>query len=123
MHCCKGIVFAFCLLYYRPVFNRPFIKTNKLKAIRDGVIDATIDHEGGFIQSKETVDVYSTSEPAAAFHKRITFCLNIHNDAIKALSFPDTQKESEEEEKERLKRQQEEKELASIIDQDDDDSY
>ncbi len=33
------------------------------KAIRDGGIDATIDHAGGFIQSKESVDVYSTQEP------------------------------------------------------------
>lgn len=25
----------------------------------------------------------------AAFHKRITFCLNVHNDAVKAMSYPD----------------------------------
>eukprot|EP01027_Heterolobosea_sp_BB2_P008338 GEZU01012372.1.p1 GENE.GEZU01012372.1~~GEZU01012372.1.p1 ORF type:complete len:200 (+),score=95.01 GEZU01012372.1:71-670(+) len=86
------------------------------KAIRDGVIDATIDHDGGFIQSKETIDVYSTNEPAAAFHKRTAFCWNIHNEAVKAMSFPETHKETEEEEKERLKRQREEKELQSILD-------
>ncbi|KAH3759586.1 26S proteasome non-ATPase regulatory subunit 3 [Pelomyxa schiedti] len=63
------------------------------KAIRDGVIDATIDHEGGFIQSKENLDIYSTQEPRNAFHQRITFCLNIHNEAVKAMRFaPDAHK-------------------------------
>src|SRR5689334_11056189 len=37
------------------------------KAIRDGVIDAVIDHENGYIQSKENADVYSTTEPQNAF--------------------------------------------------------
>ncbi|RKP36938.1 proteasome regulatory subunit C-terminal-domain-containing protein, partial [Dimargaris cristalligena] len=58
------------------------------KAIRDGVIDAVIDHEHGFIQSKEVVDVYSTSEPQTAFNQRIEFCLNLYNDSVKALRFP-----------------------------------
>ena len=52
------------------------------KAIRDNVIDATIDHENQYLKSKETVDIYSTQEPLEAFHKRINFCLNIHNDAV-----------------------------------------
>lgn len=58
------------------------------KAIRDGVIDATIDHEGGFVQSRENVDVYATSQPLDAFHKRIDFCLQLHNEAVKAMRFP-----------------------------------
>ncbi|KAJ3201251.1 26S proteasome non-ATPase regulatory subunit [Entophlyctis luteolus] len=62
------------------------------KAIRDGVIDAVIDHEQGFMKSKENPDIYSTSEPENAFHNRITFCLNIHNDSVKALRFPQTQR-------------------------------
>lgn len=33
------------------------------KAIRDGVIDAVIDHENGWIQSQDVVDVYATDEP------------------------------------------------------------
>ncbi|KAJ8306815.1 hypothetical protein KUTeg_014899 [Tegillarca granosa] len=53
------------------------------KAIRDGVIEATIDHEKGFVQSKETSDVYMTREPMAAFHQRISFCLDIHNHSVK----------------------------------------
>lgn len=58
------------------------------KAIRDGVIDATLDHEKGFMQSKEVVDIYSTNEPQSAFHQRINFCLNLHNESIKAMRFP-----------------------------------
>ncbi|KAI9310501.1 proteasome regulatory subunit C-terminal-domain-containing protein [Dichotomocladium elegans] len=58
------------------------------KAIRDGVIDATLDHNGGFMKSKEIVDIYSTNEPQNAFNSRITFCLNLHNDAVKAMRFP-----------------------------------
>ena len=54
-----------------------------LQAIRDGVIEATIDHEKGYVQSKENSDVYSTREPMAAFHQRITFCLDIHNQSVK----------------------------------------
>lgn len=58
------------------------------KAIRDGVIEATIDHERRYLQSKETVDVYTTLEPQAAFHQRIAFCLDIHNQSVKAMRFP-----------------------------------
>ncbi|CAO3622927.1 unnamed protein product [Cunninghamella blakesleeana] len=58
------------------------------KAIRDGVIDATLDHTHGYMKSKEIVDIYSTNEPQLAFHQRISFCLNLHNDAVKAMRFP-----------------------------------
>ncbi len=33
------------------------------KAVRDGVIDAVIDHKNGWIQSQDVVDVYATDEP------------------------------------------------------------
>jgi 26S proteasome regulatory subunit N3 len=58
------------------------------KAIRDGVIDASLDHTKGFMKSKEIVDIYSTNEPQNAYHQRINFCLNLHNDAVKAMRFP-----------------------------------
>lgn len=58
------------------------------KAIRDGVIEAKINHEGGYLQSRETTDVYCTPEPQAAFHQRIAFCLDIYNQSIKAMRFP-----------------------------------
>ena len=50
------------------------------KAIRDGGIDAAIDHANGWMLSNEIADIYSTSEPAAAFHARTAFCLDIHNE-------------------------------------------
>uniref|UniRef100_A0A7R9V4F1 PCI domain-containing protein n=1 Tax=Chlamydomonas euryale TaxID=1486919 RepID=A0A7R9V4F1_9CHLO len=63
------------------------------KAIRDGGIDAVIDHEGGFMASKEVADVYSTGEPQAAFHARIAFCLDLHNEAVKSMRYePDAHK-------------------------------
>lgn len=58
------------------------------KAIRDGVIEAYLDHENGWLTSSEVVDVYSTDEPQKAFHRRITFCLDVHNDAVKAMRYP-----------------------------------
>lgn len=57
------------------------------KAIRDGVIDAVIVHEEGYVRSNEVLDVYGTTEPQAAFHSRIQFCLNLYNDSVKAMRY------------------------------------
>lgn len=57
-----------------------------LQAIRDGVIEASINHEKGYVQSKEMIDIYSTREPQLAFHQRISFCLDIHNMSVKVRS-------------------------------------
>ena len=56
------------------------------KVIRDGVVEATIDHENSYVQSKETLAIYSTREPMNAFHQRIAFCLDIHNQSVKETS-------------------------------------
>lgn len=78
------------------------------KAIADGVIDAVIDNEGGFVRSNENMDVYSTTEPADAYHSRIQFCLNIHSEAVRAMRFPDRDDDAtEEQRRERLKEQEE----------------
>ena len=53
------------------------------KAIRDGVIEATIDHEHGFMKSKDSGDIYSTREPGEAFHERIRACLGLHDESVK----------------------------------------
>lgn len=58
------------------------------KAIRDGVIDATIDHENSWMTSNETVNVYATNEPQQAFHQRVEFCLMVHNEAVRAMRYP-----------------------------------
>lgn len=53
------------------------------KAIRDGVIEATLDRERGFMKSKEIGDVYATREPGEAFHDRIRACLALHDESVK----------------------------------------
>ncbi|KAJ6938125.1 26S proteasome non-ATPase regulatory subunit 3-like [Populus alba x Populus x berolinensis] len=53
---------------------------------------------GGWYQ-KDTGDIYSTAKPLAVFSSRIAFCLNLHNDAVKALRFPPkTQEEKDSDE-------------------------
>jgi 26S proteasome regulatory subunit N3 len=58
------------------------------KAIRDGVIEATINHEKGYMQTKQAGDIYATREPAEAFHERIKACLALHDECVKAMRFP-----------------------------------
>ena len=58
-----------------------------VKAIRDGVIDARVDHENAIMISNEAVDIYATNEPQAQLQQRIDFCLQLHNDSIKAMRY------------------------------------
>ncbi len=58
------------------------------QAIHDGVIEASINHEQGYVQSRDIIDVYTTREPMSAFHQRIEFCLKVHNEAVKAMRYP-----------------------------------
>jgi 26S proteasome regulatory subunit N3 len=58
------------------------------KAIRDGVIEASIDHEKGFMQTKQAGDIYATREPGEAFHERIRACLTLHDECVKAMRYP-----------------------------------
>ena len=53
------------------------------KSIRDGVIEATLDHENHFMKGKDLGDVYSTREPGEAFHDRIRACLDLHDESVK----------------------------------------
>ncbi|KJP86866.1 hypothetical protein AK88_03477 [Plasmodium fragile] len=79
------------------------------KAIHDGVIEATIDYDNQYVESKSNSDVYITSDPIKTFHKRIAFCLQLYSDAVKAMQYPDeNEKKENEEAKERKIRQQEE---------------
>ena len=75
---------------------------NHEQAIRDGVIEAVLDHDSGTMQSKDTSDVYSTRlvmvdrrpfdnenifrEPQIAFNQRIEFCLDLHNHSVTSLN-------------------------------------
>lgn len=58
------------------------------KAIRDGVIEATLDHENGYMKSKDVGDVYATQEPGEVFHERIQACLALHDESVKAMRYP-----------------------------------
>ncbi|KAM7479463.1 hypothetical protein LguiA_027676 [Lonicera macranthoides] len=93
------------------------------KAIRDSAIDATLDHANGWMVSKETGDIYSTNEPQIAFNSRIAFCLNMHNEAVRALRFPPNSHKEKESAEKRRERQQQEQELAKHIAEEDDDEF
>jgi len=95
------------------------------KAIRDGIIDATIDHDGAFIQSNDTIDIYSTNEPAEAFHKRITFYLKLHDECVKAMRYPpNVRKQNDEELKEAEERRKSEQELVEeIVEEEDEEDF
>lgn len=53
------------------------------KAIRDGVIEASLDHERGFMKSKDVGDIYATQEPGEVFHDRVRACLSLHDESVK----------------------------------------
>lgn len=91
--------------------------SNVAKAVVDGVIDATIDYDKQFLTSKQKYDLYSSCEPQKAFHKRIAFCLQMHNDTVKAMAYPDEDGAKDEPDE----RRQREKQLANVDDDDDDD--
>ncbi|GBF97272.1 26S proteasome non-ATPase regulatory subunit 3 [Raphidocelis subcapitata] len=91
------------------------------KAIRDGGLAARIDRAGGSLASAEVADVYSTAEPQAAFHARIAFCLDIHNEAVKAMRFDADAHRRGETEEQRRERLAAEAELAAALAEEEDD--
>lgn len=66
------------------------------KAIKDGVISASINYDEKYMQSNEVVDVYSTGEPYAAFCTRVKFCLDIRDQAVTSLRYPADDEKKEE---------------------------
>jgi len=94
------------------------------KAIRDGVIEAVLDHDGGTMSSKDTSDVYATREPQIAFNQRIEFCLDLHNHSVKAMRFPPKSYNKElESAEDRREREAQDLELAKEMAEEDDDAY
>lgn len=65
------------------------------KAIRDGVIDAKINHQLGYVESNELNNVYSTNLPQDQFNQRINFVNSLHNDSVKAMRYPPSQNRRE----------------------------
>lgn len=87
------------------------------KAIRDGVIDATIDHTGGFMSSNETLNVYGTTDPQDNFHQRIEFCMQTYDESLRSMRYPPNAYRSYlESSEDRRKREQEESEIAAEMD-------
>lgn len=58
------------------------------KAIKDGVVEASINHTHGYMESNEILDVYGTTNPQEEFDRRIKFCMQLHNDSVKAMRYP-----------------------------------
>ena len=69
------------------------------KAIRDGVFLATINHEKGYVQSKDIKDIYSTFEPQRAFQSRILFLNNIFVESQKSMKYSSQQEQAKKESK------------------------
>ena len=92
----KMINLAYSRISLRDICAKLFLDSEEdaeyivAKAIRDGVIDAELDHEKGYVKSKENVDIYSSSEPQIALHQRILFCLNLHDESVKAMRYPES---------------------------------
>merc|ERR1719373_822345 len=70
------------------------------KAIRDGVIDAVIDHRAQVMRSTEISSVYSTAAPQLQLDKRVQYCLSLYQQCVKALRHEDEVKEEAKEETE-----------------------
>lgn len=61
------------------------------KAIRDNVVDSRdtrVDHQKAEMVNRETKDLYETDEPMQQFQQRISFCLQLHNESVKAMRYP-----------------------------------
>lgn len=86
------------------------------KAIRDGVIDAIINHDEGFMQSRESTDIYTSNDPQHMLNKRIKFCMDLHNDAVKALEYPQKEDKRDFGDLDEEKSMKEEDLLASLLD-------
>lgn len=88
-----------------------------IKAIRDGGISARVNHEEGVMVAKTMCDVYTTDEPLAAFHARIAFCMDVHNEAQRAMRY-EARKQREWDDANEL-RERQDQELQAALDDDD----
>lgn len=89
------------------------------KAIRDGVIEASLDHQNGHMLTTPAKDAYSTTEPSEAFHARIEALLGMRDECVRAMRYP--QHKHRQEIAEAAKARERERELAKeIVDADED---
>ncbi|KAJ7100282.1 PCI domain-containing protein [Mycena belliarum] len=57
------------------------------KAVRDGVIDARVDHARGWVECGAQTGGYGP-EVGEVFQRRIGYCLELHNQSVKAMRYP-----------------------------------
>lgn len=124
----RTISLAYSRIYLSDVANKLNLESPEdaeyiiAKAIRDGVIEATLNHDKGWMQSKENTDIYCTREPQLAFHERIEFCLDLHNSSVKAMRFPPkSYNQNLESAEDRREREAQDLELAKEMAEEDDD--
>ena len=88
----KRINLAYSVISLQDIANKLGLKNEDTefivaKAIRDGVIEAVIDHENKVLRSKVLEDVYTTNDPQILLRKRIDFCISLRNDTVKTMQF------------------------------------
>ena len=95
------------------------------KAIKEGGVHAIVSFDtladDRYMQTVEAENIYRSTEPQFSYDERIKHCLVLHNNAVKALRFPEKGKldlESVE-----LQRERELMELAMASEDEDDDDY
>lgn len=93
------------------------------KAIRDGVIDAQINHQKGYVESNEIKNVYSTNQPQDQFNQRINFVNSLHNDSVKAMRYPPSVNRSDDPSQKNTDSQDDEAELINALQEDFDDEF
>lgn len=90
------------------------------KAIRDGVIEASLDHQNGHMVTTAQKDAYSTTEPSEAFNARVDALLGMRDECVMAMRYP--MNKHRQEIAEAAKARERERELAKeIIDGEGDD--
>ena len=59
------------------------------KALSEGVIQAQINEQLRCLESQKLTDLYTTRAPQEAFTTRTQILQNFHNEAVRAMRFPD----------------------------------
>ena len=74
------------------------------KAIRDGVIEATLNHAMAALSQYIRQRLFDNIAQEQ-FHQRIDFCLSVHNDAVRSMQYPPKgYKDKADEEREKKRR-------------------
>ncbi len=87
------------------------------KAIRDGGVAARLDRDEGVMLVPARGDAYAGPEPAAAFHARVAFCMEVHNEALRAMRFGASAAKREWDDANAL-RERQEQELQAALEED-----